>query len=249
MTKGLSEFAHAQVAGLTYYRSALSGPAILLMHELPGLTPACIDLGTRLHQHGFTVYMPLLFGEEGEHRTMRNLIRLCVHREFRLFALGKSSPITEKLRVLARKAAVEVPGRGIGVIGMCLTGGFVLSMLAEPSAVAGVVCQPAIPMPAWGERCAALSVHPDELAAVKARPVVRVLGLRFEKDIISPRERMDTLQALLGDRFERVEMPSDSVFRHATLTDHYRDDEHQKYFKRVVDFFVDRLAPKVVDEP
>src|SRR5262245_55615893 len=43
-----------------------AGPAVLLLHELPGLTPEDMLLGYRIAQQGFQVYLPVLFGKVGQ---------------------------------------------------------------------------------------------------------------------------------------------------------------------------------------
>ena len=105
-----------------------NGPAVVLMHELPGMTPECIALARRIAHEGFTVYMPLLFGEANEPLSgvtmLRNAVRLCLSREFAMLASNRSSPVTVWLKALCREAKVRCEGAGVGVIGMCLTGGF-----------------------------------------------------------------------------------------------------------------------------
>ena len=84
-----------------------AGPGVLLMHELPGMTPACLYLAKRIACAGFSVYLPLLFGEPGEHAGVRNMLRLCVSQEFTLLAADGNSPVTAWLRSLCRHDALE----------------------------------------------------------------------------------------------------------------------------------------------
>ena len=39
------------------------GPAVIVMSEIPGITPAVAGFAQRLVDAGYTVFMPLLFGE------------------------------------------------------------------------------------------------------------------------------------------------------------------------------------------
>ena len=39
-----------------------SGPAVLVLHEVPGLHPGVIDFAGRLIAAGYTVYLPSLYG-------------------------------------------------------------------------------------------------------------------------------------------------------------------------------------------
>ena len=48
---------------VVYYRRT-GGPGVVLMHEIPGITPQVAALGTRLADAGFSVAMPSLFGED-----------------------------------------------------------------------------------------------------------------------------------------------------------------------------------------
>ncbi|EEF25042.1 conserved hypothetical protein [Ricinus communis] len=87
-----------------------------------------------------TVFCPSLFGEPGKGVTKRYIdattLRLaCVRREFAIWRGGRSSPVVDWLKALARKAHAECGGRGVGAVGMCFTGGFALAMMTEPSVV------------------------------------------------------------------------------------------------------------------
>ena len=44
---------------------AWTGPAVILVHEVPGIHPGVLDLGRRLIDRGFTVYLPSMFGRPG----------------------------------------------------------------------------------------------------------------------------------------------------------------------------------------
>jgi hypothetical protein len=78
------------------------------------------------------------------------LSAICIHREFNVWYTGKSSPIVEWLRALARKAHADCGGRGVGAIGMCFTGGFALAMMTESTVVAPVLSQPSyVGGPGW----------------------------------------------------------------------------------------------------
>jgi dienelactone hydrolase len=131
---------------------------------------------------------------------------LCVSREFVMFAANRSSPITEWLRALARRAHEECGGAGVGAIGMCLTGGFALSMAVDKSVLAPVLSQPSMPPMAKG----ALDISPAELQKVKARTLqdgLCVRAYRFAGDPMSTAARFETLRRELGDAFRGVVLP------------------------------------------
>jgi dienelactone hydrolase len=128
-----------------------SGPAVIVMHESPGLHPLMLRFADRIAAVGMTVFLPSLFGEPG--RPMSNgyaiatlFNAICIRREFNAWSAGRSSPIVEWLRALARKAHSECGGRGVGAIGMCFTGGYALAMMTEPAVVAPVLSQPSMPI-------------------------------------------------------------------------------------------------------
>ena len=53
-------------AGFTHdtYRKG-SGPGVVVVHEIPGITPAVMKFADEVVDAGFTVVMPLLIGEVG----------------------------------------------------------------------------------------------------------------------------------------------------------------------------------------
>jgi len=186
-----------------------TGPGVLLMHELPGMVQECVDLATAIANRGFTVFMPLMFGEAAAPPAAKSLaLRVCISREFHCFAHQKSSPVTRWLRNLcAVRIRPRCPGPGIGAIGMCFSGGFVLSLFVDDQLLAPVLCQPGLPFPSLKPGAgAALGVSPEDLkeALVSDAPI---LGFRFEGDTICPKQRFDTLRSTFGSRFEGHELP------------------------------------------
>jgi dienelactone hydrolase len=190
-----------------------SGPAVLVLHEIPGLHPGVVDFSRRLIAAGYTVYLPSLFGRPGAQatgrETVRSILRVCVARDFTKLA-NRTSPIIGWLRALAASAYHQCGGPGVGVVGMCFTGGFALATALEPSVVASVMSQPAMPAPIGERGRAALGLDAADLATIKnrANDNLRVLGLRFTNDRGCPRERFETLRTTLGASFEGIEIDS-----------------------------------------
>ena len=131
--EGFDTFEHEDdgISHTVYTRGA--GPGVLLMHELPGMVRQCVDLATVIANRGFTVFMPLMFGEADAEPAAKSLaVRVCISNEFHCFAHQKSSPITRWLRSLSTvRIRPRCPGPGIGAIGMCFSGGFVLSLFVN----------------------------------------------------------------------------------------------------------------------
>lgn len=190
------------------------GPAVLVLAEMPGLSPHVARFARWVRDAGFTVWMPSLFGRDGAYPRAQEglavLKRACVSAEFNALAANASAPVTQWLRALARVAHAECGGPGVGALGMCFTGNFALSMMLEPAVLAPVLCQPSLPLGDLG----ALHSDPEELRAVRARlerESLTVLGYRFEGDRFCTRARFDAYRAALGERFVGVELPSSAA--------------------------------------
>ena len=190
-----------------------AGPAVIVVHEMPGLHPGVTAFGQRLAGAGYRVYLPSLFGRPGVpfggRETMRSLMRVCVSREFVLLA-DRTPPVVTWLRALAARAHAECGGPGVGAVGMCFTGGFALAMAVEPAVLAPVLSQPGLPFGVTPAKRAALALDPGDLASVKARTSegLCVLGLRFSADRGAPPERFARLRRELGGNFEAVVIDS-----------------------------------------
>lgn len=192
-----------------------TGPAVIVMTEMPGISPYVGRFARWVRDAGFTVYMPSLFGKDGAMPTrwqsLSTIARACISAEFKAFAADKSSPVTQWLRALARLAHEESGGPGVGAIGMCFTGNFALSMMLEKSVLAPVLSQPSLPMGQKG----GMHIAPDELAAVKARMEAEdltVKAYRFAGDSFCRAERFAAYEAALGDRFEGTVLPDTSAY-------------------------------------
>jgi dienelactone hydrolase len=216
---------------------------VIVVHEVPGLTPRVTEFGNRVVEAGFTVVMPSLFGTPSKPPSPAYLAeqgaRACVSREFTTFALGQTSPVTAWLRALARDLHTELGGPGVGAVGMCLTGGFALAMMVDEHTVAPVLSQPSLPFGLTRRHRGDLNLSPADLEAVKARVAAgcEVLGLRYSGDPLSPRERFETLRRELGDRFIAVEYPSTTRRDHSVLTEQRQEDA----VERVLAFLADKL--------
>ena len=235
-----------------------SGPAVIIIHEIPNLHPLVFRFADHVAAAGLTVFLPSLFGTPGKPATRGDAVRevltaMCIRREFHLWSGAGSSPIVDWLRALARKAHAECGGKGVGAVGMCFTGGFALAMMTEPSVVAPVLSQPSGPMLGKGKE-RSIDASPAEIACAKARfkdENLSMMGLRFKSDAFVPDPRFEMLKAEFGDRFEAVELedadalPGTGMPPHSVLTIHL-DDRPGTVTKaveqRVIDFFKARTG-------
>ncbi|BBZ42760.1 dienelactone hydrolase family protein [Mycobacterium parmense] len=234
------------------------GPGVVLIPEIPGIHPGVVVLANHLVDNGFTVAMPSLFGQPGRPKSLGHILssltRACVAREFAALATNKERPVSHFLRALARDLNASTPGRGVGVIGQCFTGGFALAAAVDDSVLAPVLSQPSVPFPLTGAQRRDTGMSPPEMKTVADRCAnegLCAIGLRFSEDKMSPRERFAALKQRLGDAFEVIEIDSGpgnqggfGKMAHSVLTDEVREVDGQPAYearKRVVEFLAQRL--------
>ena len=198
-----------------------NGPGVILLTEIPGITPDVAEFGRRIVKNGFTVALPNLFGEPGRPYSnsyaLKSMMQACISKEFVTFALGQSSPVTSWLQKLVMVTADRCGGQGVGVIGMCLTGGFALTLAVNPLVKVPVMSQPSLPLPIGTKRKEDIGSSAEDLAIVKERienDHLCVIGLRFTEDKFSPSERFRTLKESLGDGFLGVEIDNSQSNQH-----------------------------------
>jgi dienelactone hydrolase len=190
------------------------GPAVVVLSEMPGLSPDVLRFARWVRDAGFTVYLPSLFGRDGAYPHaepgLRVLRRACISAEFQALAANVTSPVTHWLRALARIAHAECGGPGVGAVGMCFTGNFALTMMLEPAVLAPVLCQPSLPL---GDP-AALHIAPGDLARVRARlehDDLSVLAYRMEGDRYCTGQRFAAYAKALGARFDGRVVPASAA--------------------------------------
>jgi dienelactone hydrolase len=237
-----------------------AGPAVIVMTEMPGISPHVARFARWVRDAGFSVYMPSLFGRDGAIPTMEEGVavfrRTCMSAEFNALKRDASSPVTRWLRALARQAHAECGGPGVGAIGMCFTGNFALSMMLEPAMLAPVLSQPSLPL----NDPAGLEIAPEELTEIRQRlerDDLTVLAYRFEGDQICRAERFAAYAEALGDRFVPRVLPDSAAntdvppffathvaYPHSVVTVHLIDEAGQPTVAardEILAFFVRRL--------
>ncbi len=243
-----------------------TGPAVIVMTEMPGISPHVARFARWVRDAGFTVYMPSLFGRDGAvpkaDEGADTFRRTCMSAEFNAFKRNASSPVTQWLRMLARTVHAECGGPGVGAIGMCFTGNFALTMMLEPAMLAAVLAQPSLPL----NDPEGLEISPPELADVRERlekENLTVLAYRFAGDAVCRAERFAAYKKALGDRFVSRVLPDDAANHdapeffaryvpvpHSVVTIHLIDEAGQPTIAardEILGFFADRLAPSTVE--
>lgn len=264
----LADFVHDEFTHSGKTRSVFRhsrGPAVIIMTELPGITPRVLEFARRLSGIGCTAVLPHLFGIPGRdpnpwaHGTVASavylastLLPLCVSKEFVTMATGCTSPVVEWLRALARYEHARCGGPGVGAVGMCFTGGFALAMATDDVLLAPVLSQPSLPLTFTKRQARSIDISPKDLDTVKRRCAggLRVLGLRFAGDRLVPRERFAYLRQQLGDAFIAIEIDNSAantnaaLSPHSVLTEHLIDEPGQptrEALEQVLDLFRNRL--------
>ncbi|TFW03415.1 dienelactone hydrolase [Oxalobacteraceae bacterium OM1] len=259
----LDDFAH-RVIELDGVRKTVhvagQGPGVIVMAEMPGISPHVARFARWVRDAGFTVYLPSLFGRDGAVADAEEGVavfrRACVSAEFNALAANASSPVTAWLRALARLAHGECGGPGVGAIGMCFTGNFALTMMLEPAMLAPVLCQPSLPL----NEPAGLEIAPQELAAVRQRldkEDLQVLAYRFEGDRFCTGQRFAAYAKALGQRFVPRVLPDGAAnpdtppffaqvvgCPHSVVTAHLVDEAGQPTLAardEILAFFAQRL--------
>jgi dienelactone hydrolase len=260
----LEDFVHREITldGVTkIVHTAGSGPAVIVMTEMPGISPHVARFSRWVRDAGLTVYMPSLFGRDGAVPSANEgaeiFRRACVSAEFRAFAGNGSSPVTQWLRALARLAHEECGGPGVGAIGMCWTGNFALSMMLEPAMLAPVLCQPSLPLDDPG----GIEISAEDIQSVRQRldrEDLTVLAFRFEGDTFCKAQRFAAYADALGDRFVARVLPDSAANRdvppffaqhvpcpHSVVTAHLIDAEGEPSLAardEILSFFLQRLV-------
>jgi len=97
-----------------------SGPAVIVLHEVPGIAPLVAAFGQKVAKRGMTAVLPNLFGTPGRPMTvsyaLSSFVHTCVSREFTLMATNRISPIVAYLRELAKDEHAKCGGPGVGAL-------------------------------------------------------------------------------------------------------------------------------------
>lgn len=245
-----------------------AGPAVIVIAEIPGITPKVLGFARQVAGIGCTAVLPHLFGVPGRDpnpkgggrlspsdigNVLAALVPACVSREFTIMAVGQTSPVVTWLRALAAHEHERCGGPGVGAVGMCFTGGYALAMAADDRLLAPVLAEPSMPLAVGASRKRNIDISPEDLARVKDRCAnegLEVLGLRFRSDRMVPAERFEFLREQLGDAFTAVELsnadanPEGALSPHSVLTEHLIDEPGsatRAALDQVLDLFRTRL--------
>jgi dienelactone hydrolase len=245
------------------------GPAVLILTEMPGISPQVLGFADHVVAIGCTAVLPDLFGTAGRDPlhgstgqrlaySLGSILHACVSREFTVFATGRSSPVVNYLRALGARERARCGGPGIGVVGMCFTGGFALAMAPDPHVLLPVLSQPSLPYGFDAAHKHNIDCSAEQLDAVVrrcARNELQVVGLRFKDDPLVPAERFAFLRERLGDAFIAVELeqadghPAGPLARHHSVLTLDLIDEPGEPTRAALDRVLDMLRKKLRHGP
>lgn len=222
------------------------GPVVVIIQELPGIGPETLRLADSFVDRGFTVVLPHLFGPLGKISVRGNTLRvLCMRKEFRIFEQGKTSPVVDWLRALCQELKYKHEVKGVAVIGMCLTGNFAISLMADDAVLAGVASQPSLPINDHAD----LHMSSQDIQQIRARldDQEPMMAFRFAEDTFCRAPRFEQLdKAFNGDR-QRINLQTLPGKGHAVLTLDFVDElghPTKQAFEQVVAYFRRALIVK-----
>ena len=221
-----------------------SGKQVVLIQELPGIGQETLHLADRLVEAGFRVTMPHLFGPLGKTSIAGNLARVfCLRREFSVFQANRSSPIVDWLKALCSDVKAKTTANGVGVIGMCLTGNFAITLMADDNVLAAVASQPAMPF----GKPSALHMSEDEAEAVRTGidNKAPIKAYRFEADPMCTAAKFNALESAFNTEKERVEMTVIPGKGHSVLTLDFVDEKGHpthKALEEIITYFGQQLS-------
>jgi dienelactone hydrolase len=225
-----------------YFRG--KGPPIIIIQELPGIGKETLRLTDRLEQNRFKVFIPHLFGPLERTSMLGNTIRIfCMRREFSIFKSDQFSPVVDWLRALCHKIKTDESAKGVGVIGMCLTGNFAISLMGHESVLAAVASQPALPI----LKPKGLHMSRAEIEASKKHidETAPMMALRFEKDPAVTAAKFyclhHTFNEADNERIRLITLPGKG---HSVLTLDFVDKEGHPTYKalqEVLEYFSKQL--------
>ena len=221
-----------------------TGPVVIIIQELPGIGQETLALAESFINDGFCVVLPHLFGPLGRTSLLGNTARvLCMRREFSIFEANKTSPIVHWLRALCADAKSRHNVNGVGVIGMCLTGNFAISLMADDAVLGGVASQPSLAI-RDNE-----SLHMSEQDVAEVREAINkkghALAYRFEGDPLCTATKFASYKTRFNDDAERIKLTTLPGKGHSVLTIDFVDEAGnptRTALDDVLSYFSERLG-------
>lgn len=233
-----------RVATHDVYTIGDGGKIVVIIQELPGIGQETLSLADKFVHQGYTVVLPHLFGPIGRTTVLGNIIQvLCMRREFSLFAKNESSPVVDFLSQLCSSLKAKYKVKGVAVIGMCLTGNFAISLMANEDVLAGFASQPSMPL--FYQK--SMHMSPDDIKYIK-KNIDNVGPMhcgRFELDSLCTHSKMEVMDETFNqDDKKRIIFHELLGNGHAILTLDFRDKKgHPTYqiLNEIFEYFNEQL--------
>ncbi len=207
-----------------YSNSQLKKPGIIFLHDLTGLQKANFKAAEILMEEGYHVLVPDLYSNIG---LQKYCVRMLFDAVSRNNEAQKNQPLNEVMEVLDHfKAFKEVDENNIGMVGQCLTGGFILHAAIRPEVKAPVVFHHSFGRKGSGmpKKCSSLVKNTIQGHFVYADP-------------FCPSGRIKQLEMELGDKLEKHMY----MLPHGIPHLFFNNAQGKKAFKRMVHFFEEKL--------
>lgn len=215
---------------------------LIVLHELPGMSESFVEYCRKMSKEGFKVYMPLIFKSPGTRMNTGQSIAFCMTKEFRdLFSAvsrTETRPFTAWLLELVQNVADRHSGAKIGLVGMCLTGGFAIASVAKPQVHAVAACQPSFP---FFFNIKTLGLSKSDRERIEAGTIDKVLpcvkAYRYSGDMICRESHMKAARKILRNALERYspDLPGKA---HSTLTS---ESANPEVYHDVLEFLNKRI--------
>jgi dienelactone hydrolase len=243
---------HLGTEEVPVWRYGETGPPVLLLHELPGMSRECIRLARMIAARGYRVYVPKLFGGYSASAAgIGRILHICRNGEFDCCSVDNpNAPLVKFIRT-SLFPLMRADGDRTVIIGMCLTGSVGAELFDDDFVAGAIMSQPAMPFPISARRRESLGMTASEVAAAKQRGTP-ILAFRFTKDCLSPPERMANFVRTFGKQINVFQIDSARCNQagfpetaHAVLTQFLRlgepDDPTNRALQMTFDFLDARL--------
>lgn len=206
-------------------------PAVILVHDVHGLSEHYRDIARRLAGEGFFAFAVDLYSREGAPRlgALDEVQRWIQALDDRRVLVDLDAAI----RFLGSR--LEVRGRSIGIMGFCLGGQY--AFLAACMLQGFAACVSFYGMLRWKEKTPNKVDHPLDVAHRLSCPF---LGLYGEDDPLIPREDVKQLENTLkqggGEFAIKIYPGAGHAFFNDTRVDAYRREAARDAWRRCVEF-------------
>lgn len=208
-----------------YYAHKKKAPGVIFLHDMTGVREVTHKTAELLHREGLQVLVPDLYSEKGA-------VSYCMRQLFNEYvrnnepeknpALGEIQEIIELF-----KSFENVEETKIGIVGQCLTGGFILHAAIRPEIKAPVVFHHSFGFKGSGipSNCSAQIQN-------------KVQGHFVNIDVFCPPSRVRKLKEEMGDTLQAHSYSLPHGIPHFF----YNTKEGQLAFSRMIGFIKEKLV-------